>query len=143
MDEIGGIDIAKLLQDNQKKNAPKKGNQKQEEKKSGIVGMANNPMVQMAIKKIPAKYKAMIMLALGFIIIGIGTMVYAVVELVKNYQQHYLAIDIVIAPILLSHLIYSLTVTLKKSAKKGLISFLINFVIEIAFAYWIFFYQKF
>lgn len=82
---IKGIDIEKVLtkvaQDNNS-SAGKKG-KKTNKGGSGMLAMASDPMIQEIIKSINPKIKLAIVSALCLVLVGAGTTVYGIVQLVK------------------------------------------------------------
>lgn len=79
--------LNELLEEEAKKNKNKPGKRNtgnaNNEKQNALMGMASNPMAQALIKQIPTKYKVMIMLAVAMMLVGAGTTVYGLVELIK------------------------------------------------------------
>lgn len=78
------IDVEKIIKQ-QGKNSDKKGSGKPSSK--GLMDLAGNPLISMAIQNIPNKYKAMIVLAVLFIIVGIGTTIYGIIQLTMINPQ--------------------------------------------------------
>lgn len=79
--------LNELLEEEAKKNKNKPGKKNtgnaSNEKQNALMGMASNPIAQALIKSMPTKYKVMIMLAVSMMMVGVGTTVCGLVELIK------------------------------------------------------------
>lgn len=80
------MDISHLLEKEVKKN----GGKNLTISKKGVLDMANNPMISMALTNMPAKYKTLIFLAFIFLIVGAISSVYWVVEAFGWYPKESL-----------------------------------------------------
>lgn len=131
---IKGQDIQKILEENRKKAKPKQN--VETDKSGGILAMANNPMVQMAIKKIPNKYKVLILLAFVFVVIGIGSTVFGLITMIRLYPLIlFKIIGGIFGGSLFANTIYKVA---KNKAKALRIIFTI--IADSAILYWIIFF---
>lgn len=131
---IKGIDIQKIIEENKTKN--KSVNNNQPDKVPGILSMANNPMVQMAIKNIPKKYKVMILMAFVFIVIGIGSTVYDIVQSIRMYPM--ISLKSISGIIGLSFSMSTIIRIAKNKAKA--LRIIITILADTAILYWIIFF---
>lgn len=131
---IKGVDIGKIMEEN-KKNA-KPGINKPVDKTGGILAMANNPMVQMAIKNIPKKYKVMILLAFVFVVIGIGSTVYELVHVIRFYPM--ILIKSIGGIFGLSFFVNTIYKVIKNQAK--VFRIILTVLVDSVILYWIIFF---
>ncbi len=132
---IKGVDIQKIIEENKKKVKP--NHNSETDKSGGILAMANNPMIQMAIKKIPNKYKILILLAFVFVVIGIGTTVYGLIQSIEFYPMIVLkSIGAILGFLYFVNTIYRVT---KNTAKA--VRIMLTIIVDSAILYWIIFFS--
>lgn len=130
---IKGVDIKQIIEESKKNK--KNVNTNTEKEGGGILSMANNPMVQMAIQNIPKKYKVMILLAFVFIVIGIVSTVLWTISAFQLYPVISLkVIGAVVAVALFISTVYKVA---KNKAKA--IRVVLTILIDALILYWIIF----
>lgn len=130
---IKGVDIGKILEENRKRN--KSGNNEKGKDAGGILSMANNPMVQMAIQNIPKKYKVLILLAFIFIVVGIVSTIGWIMSAFAWYPVISLKVlGGIVALVLFMNTVYKVYVN-----KVRIIQVILSILIDALILYWIIF----